>query len=185
MVHLEKLEGPSLNAYLKMRRQVMKEATRINNLSWQDAWGKPEPAAGTETFDNLLPGPEAALKCEDLTYTDLGRATTQYGDRYPGMVTGENTNRINLTVPAGRIVGIHGVVQHSVAPQTVMFDVNISGREARNWPARPGQSEINDAMYFFDPIIVPGTKVLTIDFWQATAQTEFVTFLGLYAEPKA
>jgi len=185
MVHIEKLEGPALNAYLKMRRQVMKEAARINNLAWQDAWGKPEPQPGTENFDNLLPGPEAALKCEDAIYTDFGRATTQFGERYPGLVTGQNAQRINTTIPAGRVLGIHGICQHSTTPQTVQFDFIVSGRTARQYPARPGQSEINDAMYLLDPLIISGTKVLQIDFWEATAAVEFVTFLGLYAEPKA
>lgn len=187
MVHQEKLEGVSQNAYLKMRRQIMKEACRINNLTWQDAWGKSEPAPGTETYDNLLPGPEAAMQIHDLRYQDIGRsaATTQFGDRYPGLITGNNTNRINLTVPAGRVIGIHGIVQHSVTPQTVEIDISISGRQARWWPTRPGQSEINDAMYMWDPIIIPGTKQFNIDFWEATAAVEFVTFLGLYAEPKA
>ena len=185
MVHLERLDGIALDAYLKMRRQVMKEAARINNLSWTDAWGRTEPAPGSETFDNLLPGPEAALKVEDLIYTDLGRATTQFGERYPGLVTGQNVTQINLLVPAGRVVGINGILDSTVNPAMVQVDMNIGGRTAREWPTRPGQSEINNAMYFFDPIIIPGTKQLTIDLWLATGQTEFVTFLGIYAEPKA
>lgn len=154
-------------------------------MSWTDAWGTSEPQPGTETYSNLLPGPEAALKVEDLTYTDLGRATTQYGERYPGLATGENTAQINVTPTAGRVIGINGVVNTSVNPASVRLDVNISGRTAREWMTRPGQSEINDAMYMLDPIIVPGTKTLTIDIWMATAQTEFITFLGVFAEPKA
>ena len=187
MVHSNKLEGIGLVSYLKMRRQMMKEACRINNLTWQDAWGKPEPAPGTENFENLLPGPEAAMQIHDLRHQDLGRAaaTLQFGERYPGLLTGQNTNRINLTVPAGRVIGINGLCQHSANPQIVEVDVVIGGRQARWWMVRPGQSEINDQMYFYDPIIVPGTKTFNIDFWMATAQTEFVTFLGLYAEPKA
>lgn len=185
MVHLNRLEDTSLNAYLKHRRQVMKEATRINNMPWKDAWGSNEPSPGSETYSNLLPGPDAALKVEDAIYTDYGRATTQFGERYPGLATGQNANQLNVTIPAGRVLSIFGVVDHTVNPALVQIDVNIGGRTAREWPMRPGQSEINDAMYFWDPVIVPGTKTLTVDLWMATAQTEFITFLGVYAEPKA
>lgn len=187
MVHLNRLEGPALEAYLKMRRQVMKEAARINNMSWKDAWATSEPTPGSETYANLLPGPEAALKVEDLIYTDLGQANiAPVGGQFWGLASGQNVTQINLNIPAGRVVGIYGVSIQTANPALVQIDVNIGGRTAREWPTRPGWSEINDQMYFLDPVIIPGTKQLTVDFWEATATSpEQITFLGVYAEPKA
>jgi len=37
MPHMTKLEGPALKAYLLLRRQMMKEAARINNMDERTA----------------------------------------------------------------------------------------------------------------------------------------------------
>jgi len=165
----------------------MIEAARINNMTFAEAWDIPSPPPPEAvTYLNLLPGPDAALKLEDLLPEDLGiveNATTEYGYMFPGLSQAENPEQVSLTIQSGRVVGIYGLLDNTPTPNLVQVDVNIGGREARVWPARPGQSEINDQMYFFDPIIIPEAKKLTIDLWMATAQDEKITFMGLYAEP--
>jgi len=188
MVHLNRLEGPAWEAYLLLRRQMMVEALRIYNTDPRTAWGIsriPEPEE--VSYKNLLPGPDAALVIEDLEPEDLGitvNSTTEYGYKFTGLSAGENTGVVDKTIDNGRIVGIYGIVDSTVNPALVQIDINIGGKEVRSWPVRPGQSEINDAMYFLDPIYVTQAQKLTIDFHMATAQDEKVTFLGLLVRPQ-
>jgi hypothetical protein len=144
------------------------------------------PSAEAVTYRSLLPGPNAALKIEDLKPEDLGitcNSTTEYGYLF-SLSAGENAAAISKTIDNGRIVGIYGIVDSTSSPALVQVDVNVGDREARVWPVRPGQSEINDAMYFLDPIYVPEAQRLTIDLWAATASSERITFLGLHISPK-
>jgi hypothetical protein len=187
MVHLEKLEGPALEAYLLLRRQMMIEGARINRLSERVAWDTAIPAPEAVTYKSLLPGPNAALKIEDLEPKDLGitvNSTTEYGYLFSGLAAGENTSQVDKTISNGRIVGIYGILDNTTSPALVQVDINVGGREARVWPVRAGQSEINDQMYFLDPIYIPEAQRLTIDLWMATAQSEKIQFIGLHVEPK-
>jgi len=188
MVHLNRLEGPALEAYLLLRRQMMVEGARINRLSIPVAWDMPTiPPPEAVTYKNLLPGPNAALKIEDLEPEDLGitvNSTTEYGYKFAGLSAGENTAAVSKTIANGRVVGIYGIVDSTPNPALVQVDINVGGREARVWPVRPGQSEINDTMIFLDPIYIPEAQTLTIDLHMATAQDEKICFLGLHIEPK-
>lgn len=188
MVHLNRLEGPAWEAYLLLRRQMMIEATRIHKIDVRTAWDMDRiPGPAEVSYKNLLPGPDAALVIEDLEPKDLGidiTSTTEYGYKFTGLSAGENTGVVSKTIDNGRIVGIYGIVDSTVDPALVQVDINVGGREVRAWPVRPGQSEINDAMYFLDPIYIVEAQKLTIDFHMATAQDEKVTFLGLFVRPK-
>jgi len=187
MVHLNRLEGPALEAYLLLRRQMMVEAARIRNMDFRTAWDIPAPPDPQNvTYKSLLPGPKAALKIRDLKPSDLGitpSAANEYGYAY-SLSAGENTAAIEKTIDNGRVLGIYGIVDNTSSPALLQVDVNVGDREARVWPVRPGQSEINDAMYFLDPIFVIQAQKLTIDLHMATAQTEKITWLGLFIEPK-
>lgn len=187
MVHLNRLEGPALEAYLLLRRQMMVEAARLNKMDFRTAWDIPSPPPpAAVTYKNLLPGPEAALKIEDLTPEDLGvtvNSTTEYGYKF-SLSAGENTAVINTTIPNGRIIGIYGILDSTPSPALLQIDVNVGGREARVWAVLPAHSEINDQMCFLDPIYVPEAQKLTIDLWMATTQSERIQFLGLIVEPK-
>jgi len=188
MVHMNRLEGPALKAYLLLRRQMMSEACRIRNMDVRTAWDLDRlPTPETVTYESLLPGPNAALKIRDLQPKDLGitrNSTTEYGYKFASLSAGENTDEVSKTIDNGRVVGIYGLLDNTADPALVQVDVNVGGREARVWPVRPGQSEINDAMYFLDPIYVVQAQKLTIDLHMATAQDEKITFLGLFIEPK-
>jgi hypothetical protein len=193
------LDGPALKAYLLMRRQVMKEASRINNLSDAAAWGITIPPPEAVTFENLLPGPDAVLKITDLEPEDLGltcNATTEYGYKF-SLSTGENTSQVNKTIDNGRVVGIHGIsvlsesmVGYGAATAMwatsalIQIDVNVGGREARVWPVQNVYDTGEKRIFFLDPFIVTEAKTLTIDLYAATASDVRLTFLGLYAEPK-
>jgi len=186
---LNRLEGPALEAYLLLRRQMMVEAARIHRLDFSVAWDIPSPPPpDAVSYKSLLPGPNAALKIEDLEPKDLGiecTSTTEYGYLFTGLTAGENRAAVSTTVPNGRIIGIYGLLDSTPSPALVQVDVNVGDREARVWPVRAGQSEINDQMYFLDPIFVPEAQKLTIDLWMATAQSERIQFLGLHVEPKS
>jgi hypothetical protein len=189
------LDGPALKAYLLMRRQIMKEAARINNLSDAAAWGITIPPPEAVTFENLLPGPDAVLKITDLEPEDLGitcNSTTEYGYKF-SLSAGENAAQVNKTIDNGRVVGIHGisVLSEIMATSTsyatsalVQIDVNVGGREARVWPVQNVYDTSEKRIFFLDPFIVTEAKTLTIDLWAATAADVRLTFLGLYAEPK-
>jgi hypothetical protein len=187
MVHLNRLEGPALEAYLLLRRQMMVEAARINRMDFRTAWDIPSPPPPeTVTYKSLVPGPNAALKIQDLKPEHLGitcNSTTEYGYLFT-LAGGENKEAVSKTIDNGRVIGIYGIVDSTPSPALVQIDVNIGNREARVWPVRPGLSEINDAMYFLDPIFVQEAQKLTIDLWAATASSERITFLGLYISPK-
>lgn len=188
MVHMNRLEGPAYEAYLLLRRQMMIEAARINNMSYQTAWNRPTPPEGPQvTYQDLLPGPDAALRIIDLQPSHIGiteNSTTEYGYLFTGLSTGENAAQVSKTIDNGRVAGIYGIVDNTTSPALLQVDVNVGDYEARVWPVRPGQSEINDAMYFLDPIYVIEAKLLKIDLWMATAQDERIVFLGLFCEPK-
>jgi len=188
MTHLNRLEGPAWKAYLLLRRQMMLEACRIHKMDPRTAWDIPSiPPPEAVTYENLLPGPEAALKIEDLEPADIGiteNSTTEYGYKFADLSAGENTAEVSVTLNNGRVAGIYGLLDNTTSPALVQVDINIGGREARVWPTRPGQSEINDAMYFLDPIYVVEAQKLEIDLWMATAQDEKITFLGLFISPK-
>jgi hypothetical protein len=193
------LEGPALKAYLLMRRQMMKEAARINNMSDAQAWGITIPPPEAVTFENLLPSPDAALKITDLEPEDLGvtcNSTTEWGYKY-SLAAGENAGVISKTIDNGRVVGIYGISVLSIPmigyPATsgynataalIQIDVNIGGREARVWPVQNVYDTGEKRIFFFDPIIITEAKTLTIDLWAATAADVRLTWLGLYAEPK-
>jgi len=189
------LEGPALKAYLLMRRQIMKEAARINNLSDAQAWGITIPPPEAVTFENLLPSPDAVLKITDLEPEDLGipcNSTTEYGYKY-SLAAGENTNQIETTIPNGRVIGIFGISVLSKPMATteafatsalVQIDVNIGGREARVWPVQNVYDTGEKRLFFLDPIIITEAKKLTIDLWAATAAEVRLTWLGLISEPK-
>lgn len=187
MTHLNRLEGPALEAYLLLRRQMMVEAARINRLDFRSAWDIPAPPPPEAvTYRSLLPGPNAVLQIEDLKPEDLGitcNSTTEYGYQF-SLSAGENKAAVNTTIPNGRVVGIYGLLDNTADPALLQVDVNVGEREARVWPVRSGQSEINDQMYFLDPIFIPEAQKLTIDLWMATAQSEKITFLGLFIQPK-
>lgn len=189
MTHLNRLEGPALKAYLLFRRQMMNEALRIHKMNVRTAWDIPAiPPPETVSYENLLPGPDAALKIEDLEPEDLGitvNSTTEYGYKFASLSAGENTKEVEKTIDNGRVAGIYGLLDNTTDPALVQVEVNIGGREARVWPTRAGQSEINDAMYFLDPIYVVQAQKLTIDLVMATAQDEKISFLGLFIEPKS
>jgi len=141
------------------------------------------------TYENLLPGPEAALKIIDLTPEHLGitqDATTEDGYLFNLTTTGENTSQVNKTIDNGRIVGIYGIhVKETATVRLEQIDVNIGGREARVWPVRPVYDSNTNELYFLDPIYIPEAKTLTIDMWAATSDASVrLTFLGLYVEPK-
>jgi hypothetical protein len=192
---MTKLEGPALKAYLLMRRQMMKEAARINNMSDAQAWGITIPPPEAVTFENLLPSPDAALKITDLEPKDLGvtcNSTTEWGYKY-SLAAGENAGVISKTIDNGRVVGIYGisVLSELMATSTsyataalIQIDVNIGGREARVWPVQNVYDTAEKRIFFFDPIIITEAKTLTIDLWAATAADVRLTWLGLYAEPK-
>jgi len=167
----------------------MIEGARIHRISFEYAWdipaGPPSPEA--VTYKNLLPGPDAVLKIEDLEPADIGitvNSTTEQGYMFTGLYTGENTKQVDHTIEKGRIAGIYGILDNTPDPALVQVDINVGEREARVWPVRPGQSEINDTMIFLDPIWIPEAMKLTIDLWMATAQDEKITFLGLFVEPR-
>lgn len=202
MPHMHTLEGPAYKAYLLLRRQMMVEAARINNMDFQTAWGIPRaPDMGAVTYENLLPGPDASLKLIDLTPEHLGitqDATTEQGYLFNLATEGENTNQVNTTISNGRVAGIYGVhvlgeydvpstVQEGGNPMTrlLQIDVNIGGREARVWPMRPIYDSPSKELYFLDPVLVTEAKTLTIDMWVATSDASVrLSFIGLYAEPK-
>jgi hypothetical protein len=167
---------------------MMLEAARINKLSIREAWGIDAiPSPEAVSFKNLLPGPDAALRIRDLEPEHLGltcNSTTEYGYLFSGLAAGENTAQVSETIDNGRVVGIYGLLDNTTSPALVQVDVNIGEKEARVWPTRPGQSEINDAIYVLDPIFVVEAQTLKIDLWMATAQDERITFMGLYVEPK-
>lgn len=195
MPHTTTLEGPALKAYLLMRRQMMKEAARVNNMSDAAAWGITIPPPEAVTFENLLPSPDAALKITDLEPEDLGVAvnsTTEYGYKF-SLSAGENAEVVSKTVDNGRVLGIYGVsvlskqMGTAAGPATsalVQIDVNVGGREARVWPVQNVYNTNEGRLYFLDPIIVTEAKKVSIDLWAATAADVRLTFLGLYAEPK-
>jgi len=192
---MPKLEGPAYKAYLLLRRQVMLEAARINNMSPRQAWGINIPGPESVTYENLLPGPDASLKLVDLTPEHLGitqNSTTEYGYKF-SLSAGENTSEVNKTIDNGRVVGIYGIqvlekqMGTASGPATaalVQIDVNIGGREARVWPVQNVYDSPNNELYFLDPIYIPEAKTLTIDLWAATAADVRMAFLGIYAEPK-
>lgn len=197
MAHMAKLEGPAYTAYLLLRRQIMIEAARINNMNFRTAWGiGAAPAPAAVTYENLLPGPDASLKITDLEPEDLGitvDATTEHGYLFNLTTTGENTKEVDKTIDNGRVVGIYGIHLRAasaayageIGPQLEQIDVNIGGREARVWPVRPAYDTNTNELYFLDPIYVTEAKTLTIDLWAATNTASVrLTFLGLYAEPK-
>jgi len=189
MPHMTKLEGPALKAYLLLRRQMMIEAARINNMDHRTAWDITIPGPGAVSYENLLPGPNAALKIRDLTPEDLGitvDATTEHGYLFNLTTTGENTSVVSKTVDNGRVLGIYGIhVKETATVRLEQIDINIGGREARVWPVRPVYDSPSNELYFLDPIYVPEAKTITIDMWAATSDASVrLTFLGLYCEPK-
>lgn len=190
MPHMTKLEGPALKAYLLLRRQMMLEGARINNMDFRTAWGIPAPPSpAAVSYENLLPGPNAALKITDLEPEDLGitvNASTEDGYLFNLTTTGENTEEVSKTIDNGRVAGIYGIhVKETATVRLEQIDVNIGGREARVWPVRPVYDAQNNELYFLDPIYVPESKKITIDLWAATSDASVrLTFLGLYVEPK-
>jgi len=198
MPHFDRLEGPALRAYLLLRRQMMLEAARVNNLTPETAWDITIPGPEAVTYENLLPGPEAALKIIDLEPEHLGitvNSTTEQGYKY-SLSVGENTEQVSHTIESGRVVGIHGIHVHERNPtpyaQTTAFataalvqiDVNIGGREARVWPVLPVYDVPTNELHFLDPILVTEAKTIKIDLWAATASDVRLSWLGLYCKPK-
>lgn len=168
----DKLEGPALDTFLKLVDWVKAEGARVNNMTQDAAWGK-----------------NGALELLQLLPANLGRATlnstTHYGYRY-SVAVGATNGIILTTVAAQRVIGIYGYVDST--PNTFNWDqlnISIGNRLARNWPMKPTQAVMNQTAIRFDPIVIPSSKTLTITAAAHAANYEELTFLGVWAQPKA
>src|SRR3989304_9871022 len=97
----DKLEGPALDAMLKLVDWVKKEASRVNNMTMDQAWG----ANGALELINLVP--------RDLGVATL-TSTTHYGYRY-SVAVGAADGLISRLVPAQGVLGIYGYVDSKPA----------------------------------------------------------------------
>lgn len=168
----DKLEGPALDAYLKLIDWVKKEAARVNNMDMNAAWG-----------------PNGALELVQLIPSQLGVATltstTHYGYRFSVAVSSTD-GLINIQIPAQRVAGIYGYVDSTPTNFLIsQLNLSVGSRLARQWPTKPTQNQMNSSSMRFDPLALPASKTLSITDACYTAGNLELTFLGLYAQPKS
>lgn len=168
----DKLEGPALDAFLKLIDAVKIEAARVNNLTMDQAWGR-----------------NGALELLQLLPADLGvgtlTSTTHYGYRFSVAVSATD-GLISRLVPSQRVIGIYGYVDSTpTAFLSSQLNMSIGTRLARQWPMKPAQMQLNEHCFRLDPIVVPASKTLTVTNACYTAGNLELTFLGVFAQPKA
>lgn len=169
----DKLEGPAYDAFLKLVDAVKKEASRINGMTMEQAWG----ANGALQLVQLIPG---HLGVATLT------STTHYGYRF-SVAVGATDGLISLApVPSQRVVGIYGLVDSTPGIRLCsQMNISIGTRLARQWPEKPFQATLNDHSYRQDPLMITASKNLVVTQACHNAGNQELTFLGVYAEPKS